>query len=501
MEALSASPSDRRRGVPDSSAADTNYYPAMFDRIQKRVSEPPPLHSAKTHIGRRLKNEDRHFVKTNFIDMPLEPDSLEEIHLPHMDECFKSLEASPSRLSSGNSSRLGATWRTGGLTLDTFHLFAIFDGHGGAAASEFLQKWLEDYLLAQLNRCLETCPPPREFLRHKTVPPEILLHQAQQVLKDMDLTDISDGSDEEEKDKVEEEGPNATGGGGLRRLSSIDEQKKSVEEGVPTMSASAFGSNGSGFAPGRSDFRMSMPSDDLSVFVDAFTERSKSPARIIDPKRSVSCNDSSQTEPSGVSTFEIEHGMVTALANLDTEFGKTENASDVGSTAVVALVSHLLICISNIGDSRGVIVRGGKRIPLTRDHTPMCLDEADRVAKAGGHIVQMAYDGPRVMGILNMTRAVGDHSLRPFVIANAETVVLRRHPSDEFLLIATDGLWGEMSEEDCCNLVQRCFAHGQAKGIPRQSAVKLAANVLVKRVVEKGGADNITVIVVDLKRT
>lgn len=42
------------------------------------------------------------------------------------------------------------------------------------------------------------------------------------------------------------------------------------------------------------------------------------------------------------------------------------------------------------------------------------------MSKAGGHIVQMAYDGPRVMGVLNMTRAVGDHSLRPYVIATTE---------------------------------------------------------------------------------
>lgn len=56
------------------------------------------------------------------------------------------------------------------------------------------------------------------------------------------------------------------------------------------------------------------------------------------------------------------------------------------------------------------------------------------------------------------------------------------------------------ASQDCCTLVQKCLLHGQAKGISRQAAVKLAANVLVRRVIDKGGADNVTVVVVDLKK-
>lgn len=48
--------------------------------------------------------------------------------------------------------------------------------------------------------------------------------------------------------------------------------------------------------------------------------------------------------------------------------------------------------------------------------------------------------------------------------------------------------------------MEHCFVHGAARGLSRQSAVKLAANILVKRVVDRGGADNITVIIVDLKK-
>jgi len=60
----------------------------------------------------------------------------------------------------------------------------------------------------------------------------------------------------------------------------------------------------------------------------------------------------------------------------------------------------------------------------------------DRIRRAGGQVVWQ--NGFRVMGALSMTRAIGDHFLRPAgVIADPEISAVRRSASDEFLLLAT----------------------------------------------------------------
>jgi len=41
-----------------------------------------------------------------------------------------------------------------------------------------------------------------------------------------------------------------------------------------------------------------------------------------------------------------------------------------------------------------------------------------RVEQAGGQILY--WNGHRVMGILAMSRAIGDHALRPYVISDPE---------------------------------------------------------------------------------
>lgn len=54
--------------------------------------------------------------------------------------------------------------------------------------------------------------------------------------------------------------------------------------------------------------------------------------------------------------------------------------------------------------------------------TGMCNDVAwvlqARVEAAGGQI--LFWNGVRVMGVLAVSRAIGDHCLRPFVIAQPE---------------------------------------------------------------------------------
>ena len=59
------------------------------------------------------------------------------------------------------------------------------------------------------------------------------------------------------------------------------------------------------------------------------------------------------------------------------------------------------------------------------------------------------WNGHRVMGVLAMSRAIGDHCLRPYVIPEPEISAFARHPGDELLLLASDGLWDVMTNQVC----------------------------------------------------
>jgi len=87
----------------------------------------------------------------------------------------------------------------------------------------------------------------------------------------------------------------------------------------------------------------------------------------------------------------------------------------IGCTANVIFVEDMKkIYIANAGDSRCVLARGGKAIPLSFDHKPDNEEERDRIEKAGSTIVE-----GRVDGNLNLSRSLGDlkyktnKSLRP----------------------------------------------------------------------------------------
>jgi protein phosphatase 2C len=127
----------------------------------------------------------------------------------------------------------------------------------------------------------------------------------------------------------------------------------------------------------------------------------------------------------------------------------------VGSTAVVAVLGPRHLVISNCGDSRAVLCRGGAAVPLSADHKPDRPDELARIQAAGGRVI--FWDGARVFGVLAMSRAIGDSYLKPYVVADPEVRVLeRRDGEDEFLILASDGLWDVVSNEVACNVVRAC---------------------------------------------
>ncbi|XP_026666142.2 protein phosphatase 2C 53-like isoform X2 [Phoenix dactylifera] len=86
----------------------------------------------------------------------------------------------------------------------------------------------------------------------------------------------------------------------------------------------------------------------------------------------------------------------------------------VGSTAVVVLVSGCQIISSNCGDSRAILCRGNQAIQLTVDHKPDIADELARIENGGGRVIN--WNGPRVLGVLAMSRAIAAVSLHLIVI-------------------------------------------------------------------------------------
>ncbi|KAJ8974445.1 hypothetical protein NQ317_000222 [Molorchus minor] len=126
-----------------------------------------------------------------------------------------------------------------------------------------------------------------------------------------------------------------------------------------------------------------------------------------------------------------------------------------GTTAVCAFVSPRTIYIANCGDSRAVLCREGVPVFSTQDHKPGLPTERERIVKAGGSVMIQ-----RVNGSLAVSRALGDYEYKnvegrgpcdQLVSPEPEIFVKERDDmTDEFLVLACDGIWDVMSNEDLC---------------------------------------------------
>jgi len=168
----------------------------------------------------------------------------------------------------------------------------------------------------------------------------------------------------------------------------------------------------------------------------------------------------------------------------DSEFLEAERNShrDDGSTASTAVLVGDHLYVANVGDSRAVISRAGKAIALSEDHKPNRSDERKRIESAGG-IVMWAGTW-RVGGVLAMSRAFGNRLLKQFVIAEPEIQEQEINDELEFLIIASDGLWDVVPNEDVVSLVKM------------EEEPEAAARKLIETAFARGSGDNITCIVV-----
>lgn len=136
-------------------------------------------------------------------------------------------------------------------------------------------------------------------------------------------------------------------------------------------------------------------------------------------------------------------------------------------------------------------------------------DELARIEEAGGRVIY--WDGARVLGVLAMSRAIGDSYLKPYVIPDPEVTIIDRTDGDECLILASDGLWDMVSNDTGCGVARMCLkaqkpassTGNESVVLETESSVKACSDasiLLTKLALARQSCDNVSVVVVDLRR-
>ncbi|XP_028397702.1 protein phosphatase 1H-like [Dendronephthya gigantea] len=219
----------------------------------------------------------------------------------------------------------------------------------------------------------------------------------------------------------------------------------------------------------------------------------------------------------------ITGALEQSFLDMDNRINKDRSLHKItgGCTAVVSLFMKNKLFLANAGDSRAIICKDGKPIPVTKDHTP----ETDRCRLQvlagmkphllGNEFTRLEFQqkprrkhigkklffrdrnmtgwalkniteedvfktqmisgsgkSARLLETIGTTRGFGDFDLKasytgipvkPFLTPEPEVTIydLSKETINEndVLIMATDGLWERVSNEKACKIVQSTFTH------------------------------------------
>lgn len=455
-------PSPNGSATHEKSSAGTTHsgQPAAFLGAVAELPFPCPPHGCKAICGARPHMEDAFTAVPFLLELPISSNNAELIpdrlagqvrnshgcllqaSLDSLPESASSLPNHSQRLPSPN--RLSAQSSTestqeGHPEISALHFFGVFDGHGGAEAALLCARTLHDRLAQAL------LPHPQSAVAERPI-----IERSSNSHSSTGTTESTNLSDRQ-----------------VHPPSQHQTEQTQQQQQPHTGAVAACDAIG----------------EDSCSSMDTETQN---PVGLLPP------------QPHVVTRQNFEEAFAEAFSKVDEEFGKSGDGerTQIGSTAVVALVGRRQIYIGNCGDSRAVLCRAGISFPLTDDHKASREDEKKRIQDLGGEV--MWWNGERVMGVLAVSRSIGDQYLRPYVIAWPEVTILGRSEEDEMMLLASDGLWDVLSNQEACILAKRCLQRAQQRGASRQTAARVAAAVLTRAAVDKGSSDNVTVVVVDL---
>ncbi|XP_030546987.1 probable protein phosphatase 2C 34 [Rhodamnia argentea] len=156
-------------------------------------------------------------------------------------------------------------------------------------------------------------------------------------------------------------------------------------------------------------------------------------------------------------------------AAIDNELGQHRKIDSFysGTTALTIVRQGEYIIIANVGDSRAVLAttsEDGSLLPvqLTVDFKPNIPQEAERIIQCNGRVFCL-HDEPGVHRVwlpddespgLAMSRAFGDYCVKDFGLISVPEVTQRNITSrDQFVVLATDGVWDVISNQEAVEIV------------------------------------------------
>lgn len=140
----------------------------------------------------------------------------------------------------------------------------------------------------------------------------------------------------------------------------------------------------------------------------------------------------------------------------------------MGATVTVAFVENGVAYVAEVGDSRCYIIRGGRIKQITKDQTMVQL-----MIDSGALTPEMAERSPMRNMLL---QAIGGSEYLQIAVSSLKLC------SGDILLMCTDGLHGKVKAEEMKNVIRN------------SASLEDAAKVLVQFAKQRGGEDNITVV-------
>lgn len=220
-------------------------------------------------------------------------------------------------------------------------------------------------------------------------------------------------------------------------------------------------------------------------------------SRTKSPSRETAGSPKLVTESSTLSVRTISDALKMGFFDMDQQLRELPDIQDgldkSGSTAVSALITPQYTFLVNVGDSRAILIRDNQVQMATMDHKPSNEKERKRIVDAGGLVIIQ-----RVNGSLAVSRALGDFEYKAdpnrlpqnqLVSPEADVFVSERDlKGDQHLVLACDGIWDVMSNDDVCQFVSIKIKQGR-------DAAGICADLL-DTCLAKGSKDNMSVIIV-----